>query len=105
MSEENHKKYIDFVNEVFDRLKDRHGITSDPKLAEYVGEPKGNISQYRSGKRLINDWTLLQISKDAGFTYAQALEMVIFKKSTKEDAKESIRSVIEFLSKKDKSDS
>ena len=100
MSEENHKKYVDFVNKVFDKIKEHHGIASDPKLAEYIGEPKGNISQYRSGKRLINDWSLLRICEDAGFTTIDTLKMILFKKSLKEDAKEGILRMIEILSLK-----
>ena len=102
MSEEKHQKYVDFIDELFDNLIDKHGFNSDPELAKWIGEPKGNISQYRKGKRLMNDWTLLRICEDGGFSIHYTLDMILFKKSLKKDAVEGILRLKELLTKSKK---
>jgi len=98
MSEKKHQEYVDFINELFDNLIQKYGLNSDPELAEWIGEPKGNISQYRNGKRLMNDWTLIRICEDGGFLVSDTLKMILFKKSLKKDAAEGIHRMMELLS-------
>jgi len=105
MSEKKHQEYVDFIGDLFDNLKTKHGLNSDPELAEWIGEPKGNISQYRNGKRLMNDWTLLRICEDGGFSFSYTLDKILFKKSLKKDAFEAIRRLQELLTKSKKDDS
>lgn len=97
MSKSNHQKYIDFINDLFDGIKKRHNINTDLELADFIGEARGNISQYRSGKRLLNDWSLIKICEDGGFSLSHTLNMILFKKSLKKDAEEGIRKMIESL--------
>lgn len=50
-----------------DAVKERHGLTSDTALAEFLGVTQAGISHYRSGRRTMDNETCLRI--------AQALDM------------------------------
>lgn len=46
-----------------DAVKERHGLTSDTALAEFLGVTQAGISHYRSGRRTMDNETCLRIAQ------------------------------------------
>ena len=96
-----HELYLEFVDEVFETAKKKLGFKSDAALARHLGENRGNIAKYRSGERLINDWRLLRLVKDAGMDMGEAIDFILHHKSLKEDAKEVLNTFRDLFKKDD----
>jgi len=99
-----HQKYVDLVNEVFDQAKATLGLKTDSELAKKLGEHKVDISKYRAGTRIINDWKLLRLVKMADMDRVDAFKKIVFCKSLKKDVEEVILDFIELLTPKKKDD-
>gem|GEM_PF-7056546 len=97
MKENRHQLYLNFINELFDNIKNIQELDSDYQLASWMKEARGCIAQYRSGKRIMNDWLLLKICESGGFSVHHTLGMIIFKKSLKRDAEEGIERLREII--------
>jgi len=97
VSEEKHQMYLNFINELFNNIKDNQELESDYQLANWMGEARGSIAQYRSGKRIMNDWLLLKICESGGFSIHSTLGMILFKKSLKRDVEEGVRRLMEVI--------
>ena len=97
---ERHQKYLLFVNSVFDQVKEKLTFTSDAQLAEWLNDNQGNISKYRTGKRVLNDWKLIRACKEVGISLPEALNMIVTHKSLSADAKEALNDILELLNNK-----
>ncbi len=95
-----HDKYLQFVNEVFDKVKEKLGFSTDVELAEWLNDNKGNVSSYRSGKRVLNDWKLIRACKEVGISLPEALNMIVTHKSLSADAKEALNDILELINNK-----
>jgi len=92
-----HVRYLAFVNRVFDQAKARLGLPSDAALARHINDNRSNIAKYRSGERLINDWKLLRLVKEADIEMVEALNFILRHKSMKEDAREVLRTFLDLI--------
>jgi len=99
-----HQKYVDLVNDIFDQVKVAKGFKTDSELAKELKEHKVDISKYRAGTRIINDWKLLRLVKMADMDRVDAFKKIIFCKSLKKDVEEVILDLIELLTPKKKDD-
>jgi len=97
---ERHQKYLLFVNSVFDQVKEKLTFTSDAQLAEWLNDNQGNISKYRTGKRVLNDWKLIRACKEVGISLPESLNMIVTHKSLSADAKEALNDILELINNK-----
>ena len=97
MKKDNHQRYLDFINELFDHIKQNQELGSDYQLACWMGETRGSIACYRSGKRIMNDWLLLKICESGGFSIHYTLGMILFKKSLRKDVEEGVQRVMDVI--------
>jgi len=96
-----HRKYLIFINDVFDKAKSKLNISSDAELAKYLYENRGNLAKYRTGERIINDWKLLKACTAAGVELTEALNMILRFKSLRLEAREMMLKLVEALKRED----
>lgn len=46
-----------------DAVIERHGLKNDRKLAEYLGVAQSSVSQYRTGKRIMDNEMCLRVAE------------------------------------------
>jgi len=92
-----HELYLEFVDEVFEKAKKKLDLKSDAALARHLGENRGNIAKYRSGERLINDWRLIRLVRDAEMDMVTAIDFILNHKSLKEDAREVLNTFLDLF--------
>ena len=51
------------VDSLLDAVKARHGITSDYKLARFIGKTQNTVANYRHGRSSPGDKTLSQLAR------------------------------------------
>ena len=95
----NHEKYLEFVNQVFDTARKELNISSDAELASVLYDNKGNLSKYRTGERIMNDWKLLKACRVAKIEMIDALNMIILHKSLRAEVKDIMLDMMESLKK------
>ena len=95
-----HKKYVELVNKVFNATKKANDLKTDAELAEFIDEHKVDVSKYRKGTRIINDWKLLRLVKLADMDRLDALNKILRYKSLKKDVEEVMRDFVELLTPK-----
>ena len=79
--------YLSFINEIFDKVKKKHGFT-DVQLSEWLNDNKSNLSNYRRGKRVLSDWKLIKAANEVGVPVGKVFNVIIRHKPLSAEMKE-----------------